>query len=72
MTTDYRSRLLGDTEDDDPRGWDWGAPGSDAVHVLLLVYADTADRLADPLRRAHRRGRVRRAPAAAPAADRAS
>jgi Dyp-type peroxidase family len=46
MTTDYRSRLLGDTEDDDPRGWDWGAPGSDAVHVLLLVYADTADRLA--------------------------
>jgi Dyp-type peroxidase family len=46
MTTDYRSRLLGDTEDDDPRGWDWGAPGSDAVHVLLLVYADSAGRLA--------------------------
>ena len=46
MTTEYRSRLLGDTEDDDPRGWDWGGPGSDAVHVLLLVYADTADRLA--------------------------
>jgi Dyp-type peroxidase family len=46
MTTDYRSRLLGDTEGDDPDGWDWGAPGTDAVHVLLLVYADTADRLA--------------------------
>ncbi len=46
MTTEYRSRLLGDTEDDDPCGWDWGAPGTDAVHVLLMVYADSADRLA--------------------------
>jgi Dyp-type peroxidase family len=45
MTTDYRSRLLGDTGDDDPRGWAWGGPTSDAVHVLLLVYADSADRL---------------------------
>jgi Dyp-type peroxidase family len=46
MTTGYRSRLLGDTGDDDPRGWAWGGPASDVVHVLLLVYADTADRLA--------------------------
>jgi Dyp-type peroxidase family len=46
MTSDYRSRLLGDTGDDDPRGWAWGGPGSEVVHVLLLVYADTADRLA--------------------------
>ena len=46
MTTGYRSRLLGDTEDDDPHGWDWGAPGTDTVHVLLLVYADSAERLA--------------------------
>jgi Dyp-type peroxidase family len=46
MTTDYRSRLLGDTEDDDPRGWAWGGPTTDAVHLLVLVYADTADRLA--------------------------
>jgi Dyp-type peroxidase family len=45
MTTDYRSRLLGDIGDDDPRGWAWGGPDSDAVHVLVLVYAATADRL---------------------------
>ena len=45
MTSDYRSRLLGDTGDDDPRGWAWGGPATDAVHVLLLVYTDTADRL---------------------------
>ena len=67
MTTDYRSRLLGDTGEDDPRGWAWGGPASDVVHVLLLVYADTADRLSTPLRRAHRRGGVRRPAAAAPA-----
>jgi Dyp-type peroxidase family len=45
MTTEYRRRLLGDTDEDDPRGWAWGGPENDAVHVLLLVYADTADRL---------------------------
>jgi len=45
MTTGYRSRLLGDTGEDDPRGWAWGGPGADVVHVLLLVYADSADRL---------------------------
>jgi Dyp-type peroxidase family len=45
MATDYRSRLLGDTDDDDPRGWAWGGPRTGVVHVLLLVYADTPDRL---------------------------
>jgi Dyp-type peroxidase family len=45
MTTGYRSRLLGDTGEDDPRGWAWGGPASAGVHVLLLVYAATADRL---------------------------
>jgi Dyp-type peroxidase family len=45
MRTGYRSRLLGDTGDNDPRGWAWGGPASQPVHVLLLVYADTADHL---------------------------
>ena len=45
MRTAYRSRLLGDTDDNDPREWAWGGP-ADPVHVLLLVYADTAQRLA--------------------------
>jgi Dyp-type peroxidase family len=46
MATAYRSRLLGDTDDDDPRGWAWGGPGTQPVHVLVLLYADSADRLA--------------------------
>ena len=58
--------------DDDPRGWAWGGPGSDAVHVLLLVYADTADRLSTRCAELIGRGRVGRAAAAAPAATRAS
>lgn len=45
MTTAYRSRLLGDVDDDDPRAWRWGGPSSDPVHVLALVYARTGARL---------------------------
>jgi Dyp-type peroxidase family len=45
MTTNYRSRLLGDVGEDDPSGWSWGGPASPAVHVMILVYADTPDRL---------------------------
>jgi Dyp-type peroxidase family len=45
MTTGYRSRLLGDTGEDDPQGWAWGGHASPAVHVMILVYADAADRL---------------------------
>jgi Dyp-type peroxidase family len=42
MTTTYRSRLLGDVGDDDPAGWLWGGPSTDAVHAAVLVYAPTA------------------------------
>jgi Dyp-type peroxidase family len=45
MATDYRSRLLGDVEEDHPRNWTWGGPTTPAVHVLLLVYASTAEGL---------------------------
>ncbi len=47
MATTYRSRLLGDEDDDDPRGWQWGGPGSEPVHVVMLVYARTRDLLAE-------------------------
>lgn len=39
MVTPHRSRLLGDVDDDDPARWQWGGPGTDTVHVLVLVYA---------------------------------
>lgn len=47
MATAYRSRLLGDTADDDPAGWSWGGPASTRVDVLALIYADTSERLAE-------------------------
>jgi Dyp-type peroxidase family len=47
MATTYRSRLLGDVDADSPAGWQWGGPGGDPVHVLLLVYARTSGRLAE-------------------------
>lgn len=47
MTTPYRSRLLGDTDGDAPDEWRWGGPSCAPVHMLVLVYADTAARLAD-------------------------
>ena len=46
MVSPYRSRLLGDVGDDDPAGWAWGGPGTDPVHVLLLLYARDAGSLA--------------------------
>jgi len=45
MATDYRSRLLGDVEQDHPRHWAWGGPTTPPVHVLLLVYASTSEGL---------------------------
>jgi Dyp-type peroxidase family len=47
MATPYRSRLLGDVGDNDPAGWAWGGPSHVAVDVAVLLYADTATRLAE-------------------------
>ena len=47
MATAYRSRLLGDVGDNDPAGWAWGGPGGAAADVAVLLYAETASRLAD-------------------------
>jgi Dyp-type peroxidase family len=46
MVEEHRSRLLGDVDGDDPRGWAWGGPATPPVHVLLLVYARDPDTLA--------------------------
>ena len=50
MATTYRSRLLGDLGDDEPRGWQWGGPETEPVHVLVLVYARTEALLAQRCR----------------------
>ena len=38
MATKYRSRLLGDNDENDPAGWDWGGTSANAVDVLLLLF----------------------------------
>lgn len=39
MAADYRSRLLGDTGENVPTGWDWGS-SAHAVDVLLLIFGE--------------------------------
>jgi Dyp-type peroxidase family len=39
MVTDYRTRLLGDVEANNPEAWLWGGPRTDPVHVVILLYA---------------------------------
>ena len=60
MTTTYRSRLLGDVEDDDPKHWRWGGPTNEPVHAAILLYAADAatlgSRSADLVADAERRG----------------
>lgn len=41
MATTYRSRLLGDVDEDDPGKWNWGGPNTDVVHVLMMLYASS-------------------------------
>jgi Dyp-type peroxidase family len=47
MATPYRSRLLGDVGANDPAGWRWGGPGTEPVHLAVLVYADQEEHLAE-------------------------
>lgn len=42
MTTAHRQRVLGDEGDTrDPEGWAWGGPNTDAVDLVVLLYAAT-------------------------------
>jgi len=45
MATDYRSRLLGDVGPNSPSRWQWGGPASGSVHAVVLLFADTQERL---------------------------
>jgi Dyp-type peroxidase family len=37
VASENRSRILGDTHENAPSGWDWGSD-ADSIHFLLLVY----------------------------------
>jgi len=37
MDAGYRSRLLGDTNENEPKGWDWGT-SANRVDILLMVF----------------------------------
>jgi Dyp-type peroxidase family len=50
MAADYRSRLLGDTDENAPAGWDWGKDGN-RVDVLLLLFGKDAPALQAELER---------------------
>lgn len=50
MSAESRARLLGDIDENDPSGWDWGAQNN-PVDVLLLLYAKDETTLAAAVRR---------------------
>jgi Dyp-type peroxidase family len=47
MTTPHKQQFLGDFADSAPDRWEWGGPGTEAVHILLMLYAKDAGVLAD-------------------------
>jgi Dyp-type peroxidase family len=53
MVGSHRSRLLGDVGDSAPSGWSWGGPNNPTVHVALMLYATSAERL-EQLRLEHK------------------
>jgi Dyp-type peroxidase family len=47
MYTPHRSRVLGDTGESAPESWTWGGPNTQSVHVVLMLYARSPERLAE-------------------------
>src|SRR4051812_20286391 len=47
MVAPHRSRILGDTGENDPATWTWGGPRGDGIHLLVLLYAASAEGLAE-------------------------
>jgi Dyp-type peroxidase family len=45
ITGAHRSRFLGDIGPSAPERWSWGGPNNPAIHVVLMVYANTEARL---------------------------
>jgi Dyp-type peroxidase family len=47
MTTEHRSRILGDHGDSAPEKWEWGGPTNTEFHILLMLYAQDEEHLQD-------------------------
>jgi Dyp-type peroxidase family len=47
MVTEHRQRLLGDFDDSDPDTWEWGGPGKETVHMILMVFGKDKDTCLD-------------------------
>ena len=40
MASERRSRILGDRGPNAPSAWEWGGPGTEPVHILLIVFGE--------------------------------
>jgi Dyp-type peroxidase family len=38
MVTPHRQRLLGDHDSSDPVNWEWGGPGNELIHIILMIF----------------------------------
>ena len=45
MVRPHRQRLLGDYDDNDPQNWQWGGPQNEEVHILLLVFEESEEKM---------------------------
>jgi len=45
MSTDHKQLMFGDYGKSDPKNWKWGGPHCPEVHIMLMLYTDTNDRL---------------------------
>jgi Dyp-type peroxidase family len=45
MTTDHRQRLLGDEGESTPDAWYWGGRKTESIHLVLMLFASSAERL---------------------------
>ncbi len=44
MVSEHRSRILGDTDENEPKGWEWGGE-KNSIDILLLVFAENENML---------------------------
>ncbi len=44
MISEHRSRILGDTDENEPKSWDWGS-ADNPVDILLLIFAEDENML---------------------------
>lgn len=49
MTEPHRQFVLGDSGDNDPKNWEWGSPEQEIIHMLLMVFSETKETLAEKL-----------------------